>query len=233
MKKTFIYTFKRTIPIIIAFLPIGLAYGILMENAGYNFLWSGATSLLVVAGSLQILMVDFFAGGFSLVEIIVITLLLNSRFIFYGLSFIDRFRAYGKWRFPLIYTLVDETYSLHCSYKPTPGVDEKWAAVFSALLVWGYWVAFSMLGGIVGSMLPFDTTGIDFAITALFVVILLEQMKEATSKLPVGVALACGFVCLWLFGASSFILPSLLLIAACLLLLRNKLEDANTEEQSL
>ena len=111
MRKTVAYAFHHSIPILIGFFPVGLAYGLLMQQAGYNFLWSGACSLFVLAGSLQFLMVTFFAGGVSLATVAVLALLLNSRHIFYGLSFIDKFRSFGPWRWFLIYSLCDENFA--------------------------------------------------------------------------------------------------------------------------
>jgi len=148
MRKTVAYAFHHSIPILIGFFPVGLAYGLLMQQAGYNFLWSGACSLFVLAGSLQFLMVTFFAGGVSLATVAVLALLLNSRHIFYGLSFIDKFRSFGPWRWFLIYSLCDENYSLHCSHDFGPDVNEKWAYVLTAALVTFYWVTLSMLGGL-------------------------------------------------------------------------------------
>ena len=153
MRKTAAYAFHHSIPILIGFFPVGIAYGLLMQQAGYNFLWSGACSLFVLAGSLQFLMVTFFAGGVSLATVAVLALLLNSRHIFYGLSFIDKFRSFGPWRWFLIYSLCDENYSLHCSHDFGPDVNEKWAYVLTAAFVTFYWVALSMLGGLVGSLI--------------------------------------------------------------------------------
>lgn len=184
MRKTAAYAFHHSIPILIGFFPVGIAYGLLMQQAGYNFLWSGACSLFVLAGSLQFLMVTFFAGGVSLATVAVLALLLNSRHIFYGLSFIDKFRSFGPWRWFLIYSLCDENYSLHCSHDFGPDVNEKWAYVLTAAFVTFYWVALSMLGGLVGSLIPFDTTGIDFALTALFTVIVVDQAARRAHAHP-------------------------------------------------
>lgn len=225
--KTFTYSLKHSIPILIGFFPVGIAYGILMQSAGYNALWSGVCSVFVFAGSLQFLMVSFFGGGFSVITIILLSLLLNSRHIFYGLSFIDKFRSFGrgaKWF--LIFSLADENYSLHCSYKQEDGVNEKWAFVITAALVMIYWVAFSVLGGLIGSLIPFSTKGIDFSLTALFIVILLEQMQNAKSKLPVLVAAISGILCIAVFGRGNFILPSLLITVSVLLALRGKLDTS-------
>ena len=231
MKKTFVFAFRRSLPILISFFPVGIAYGLLMQNAGYNFLWTGACSLFVLAGSLQFLMVSFFAEGTPLATVAVMSLLLNSRHVFYGLSFVEKFRSFGPWRWFLIYSLCDENYSLHCAYRPEEGVIEKWAYVLTAALVTFYWLVLSMLGTLIGNLITFDTTGIDFALTALFVVILLDQLRDAGTKLPAGIALLSSGVCILLFGAANFILPSLLLTVAELTVLRPRLEPKLAETE--
>ena len=231
MKKTFVFAFRRRVPILISIIPRAIAYGLLMQNAGYNFLWTGACSLFVLAGSLQFLMVSFFAEGTPLATVAVMSLLLNSRHVFYGLSFVEKFRSFGPWRWFLIYSLCDENYSLHCAYRPEEGVIEKWAYVLTAALVTFYWLVLSMLGTLIGNLITFDTTGIDFALTALFVVILLDQLRDAGTKLPAGIALLSSGVCILLFGAANFILPSLLLTVAALTVLRPRLEPKLAETE--
>jgi len=212
MKKTFLYALKHSLPIMIGFFPLGVAYGILMESAGYNALWSGLCGVCVFAGSLQFLMVSFFTGGISLADIILLSLLLNSRHIFYGISFIERFRKYGFGaRLFLIYSLVDETYSLHCSYQQEEGVNEKWVFIFTAALVLTYWVGFSVLGGLVGSLITFNTQGIDFSLTILFAVILIDQLRSSRDVFPACAAAVTSVACLLLFGSDGFILPSLVM----------------------
>lgn len=230
LKKSFLYSLKRTIPILIGYFPVGIAFGILMADAGYNFIWSSFTSIVVYAGSLQMLMVSFFSENLSLLSIIVTTLLLNSRHIFYGLSFIEKLRDYGFWKYLIIYGLSDENYSLLCSYKEVDGVSEKWVHIFSTCLIWIYWVIFSALGGLIGQMLPFDTTGIDFALTALFIVIVIEQLKDASTKMPALITVLSSVSCLILFGANNFLLPSLLLTIMILILMQRKLEPQLEEE---
>ena len=172
MAKAFRYALKHSLPILISYIPVALAYGVLMQNCGYNFVWTGACSIFVLAGSLQYLMVTFFAGGVSLLTVAIMSLLLNSRHIFYGLSFIEKFRTFGPWKYFLIYSLTDENYSLHCSHHFESDVNEKWAYVLTAFLSISYWIILSIIGALIGSMLPFNTTGIDFAMTALFVVLI-------------------------------------------------------------
>ena len=225
------YAFKRSISIMVGFFPVGIAYGVMMSNAGYNFVWSGLTSLFVFAGSLQMLMISFFQSDMSLAAIIVTALLLNSRHIFYGLSFIEKFNSYGRWKWFLIYGLPDESYSLLCSYRQIDGVEEKWVHIFSTAFIWLYWIIFSSLGGIVGGLIPFDTTGIDFALTALFVVILLEQMKGAETKLPALIAAVFSALSIILIGKDNFLLPALVLTVAALVLLRPRLDTDSKEVQ--
>ena len=226
MAKAFSYALKHSFPIFISFIPVGLAYGVLMQNAGYNFVWTGACSLFVLAGSLQYLMVTFFAGGVSLATVAVMALLLNSRHIFYGLSFIEKFRKFGLWKYFLIYSLTDENYSLHCSHDFDGDIDEKWAYVLTAVMPVVYWVVLSIAGAFIGTLIPFDTTGIDFALTALFIVILIEQMKGADNRLPALLAFVSSIVCLIFFGPSNFILPSLVITVALLTILRSRIEPA-------
>ena len=220
MKPTVKYAFKHSFPIFIGFLPVGLAYGVLMGSLGYNFVWTGACSLFILAGSLQFLMVTFFAGGVSLITVAVMALLLNSRHIFYGLPFIEKFREFGGWKYFLIYSLCDENFSLHCSHNFGEDVNEKWAYVCTAAFVGLYWLVLSILGSLIGSIIPFDTTGIDFALTALFITILLDMLKDAKTVLPAVIAFVSSVLCLAIIGADNFILPSLVLTVAALTILR-------------
>lgn len=229
LQNSFRYALRRSAPILVGFFPLGTAYGILMAKAGYNALWTGLTSLFVYAGSLQMLMIGFFTASTPIMTVIVASLLLNSRHIFYGLSFLDKFNSYGPWKYFLIYGLPDESYSLLCSYVPQEGVEEKWVHVFDTALIWLYWIAFSVLGCIAGSLIPFNLTGIDFAMTALFIVILVDQLKGASSRLPTAVSLISAALCLLLFGPDNFLLPSLLVTLAALAALRGRLEGKEAQ----
>ena len=229
LQNSFRYALRRSVPILVGFFSLGTAYGILMAKAGYNALWTGLTSLFVYAGSLQMLMIGFFTASTPIMTVIVTSLLLNSRHIFYGLSFLDKFNSYGPWKYFLIYGLPDESYSLLCSYVPQEGVEEKWVHVFDTALIWLYWIAFSVLGCIAGSLIPFDLTGIDFAMTALFIVILIDQLKGASSRLPAAVSLISAALCLLLFGPDNFLLPSLLVTLAALAALRGRLEGKEAQ----
>ena len=230
IKNSFQYSLERSVPILIGFFPVGTVYGLMMSAAGYNWLWSAAASVFVYAGSLQMLMISFFKSNMSLLTVAVTALLLNSRHIFYGLSFIEKFRSYGAWRWFLIYGMPDESYSLLCSYVPREGVEEKWVHIFSTGLIWFYWVAFSVFGGLVGSLVSFNTDGLDFALTALFIVILLDQIKAGGTKLPAIIGVVSSVVCIIILGADNFLLPSLGVTVLALLTVRNKLEGGTENE---
>ena len=207
-KEKFFYSVKRSIPILIGYFPVGMAYGILMANAGYQFGWSVIVSMFVYTGSLQMLMVSFLVNQIPLMTVAVTALLLNSRHIFYGLSFIEKFREYGIWKYFLIYGLTDENYSLLCSYKETDGVNEKW----------------------VGEMIPFDTTGIDFALTALFVVIFVDMIRGTKAKLPALAAALSSVLWIVLVGTERFLLPSLLTTVAVLIFFKPYLSKGMEEK---
>jgi len=217
MKNSFLYALRRSVPILIGYFPVGIAYGLLMAQLGYSFLWSVGSSLVVYAGALQMLMVSFLANNAPLLTVAVTALLLNSRHIFYGISFIEKFKKYGFWKYFLIFTLSDESYSLLCAYKDQDGVQEKWVHIFSGMLIWVYWIVFSGLGGLIGQLITFDTTGIDFALTALFVVILIEQLTDKKSPLPAIIGAVSSALWILLIGPDSFLLPSLVTTVAVLL----------------
>jgi 4-azaleucine resistance transporter AzlC len=175
-------------------------------------------------------MVSFLMHNIPIFTIAVTALLLNSRHIFYGISFVEKFKHYGFWKGFLIYSMSDESYSLLCAYKDQSDVNEKWVHIFCAGLIWFYWVLFSGLGGLVGGLITFNTAGIDFALTALFVVILIEQIKGASSKLPVFIGSLSSVAWILMVGADRFLLPSLLSTVAVLICFKKKLaadkEDA-------
>lgn len=223
IRASFIYALRRSIPIMVGYFPVGIAYGLLMARLGYNFLWSAASSLIVYAGALQMLMVSFLATNMPILTVAVTALLLNSRHIFYGISFIEKFRKYGIWKYFLIFTLSDESYSLLCAYKDKDGVDEKWVHIFSAVLIWLYWIVFSGLGGLIGQLITFDTTGIDFALTALFVVILVEQLEGRKNLLPAVIGAVSSILWILIIGAGHFLLPSLVTTVAVLLLCKKQI----------
>ncbi|MDD3168323.1 MAG: AzlC family ABC transporter permease [Eubacteriales bacterium] len=225
MKQAIRAAFPVTIPVLLGYLSIGIAFGLLFENAGYNFIWAFFTSLVVYAGAMQFIAVSFFSGGIGLIQIAVMTLVVNFRHIFYGLSFLDRFSGMGKTKWYMAFALTDETYSLLCGQQAPSGVEEKKFYFCVALLNQSYWVLGSVIGSLAGSMITFDTQGMDFAMTALFIVIFIDQWKAYSSHIPALIGLGGTVAVLLAIGADNLVIPSMILIAIALMLARKQIED--------
>lgn len=215
------FAFHRTIPVMFGYLFLGMAYGILLQNAGYGAGWAFLTSLVIYAGSMQFILVGFLSSGISLVSAALTTLSVNSRHIFYGISFIDTFKKMGRLRPYMIFSLSDETYSLLCGTDIPDGCDQKKVLFFMAFFDQCYWIAGSVAGALLGEVIPFDTTGIDFSMTALFVVIFVEQWLSSSNHTPAIIGLLCGILCLVFLGSSRFLLPALIITVALLILWKN------------
>ena len=203
------FAFQQSFPVMFGYLFMGFAFGLMLRQAGYGALWSFAFGGLVYAGSLQFLVVDFLVSGAALSTVLLMSLFINARHIFYGLSFLEKFKAMGSKRHYAIFGLTDETYSVLCSLKTPPGVDENKAIFLITLFNQLYWVCGCTLGGAAGS-LPLDFTGIEFSMTALFTVIFLGQWEQSPSHLPALVGLCCAGIFLLLFGPDAFLLPAIL-----------------------
>lgn len=223
-KNAFKKAFPYTIPVLTGYLFIGTAFGVMYAEKGYSFLWAILMSIMVYAGSGQYLAVNFFTPGISFVQVIFLTFMVNVRHIFYGISLLERFNKIGKSRWYMIFALTDETYSLLCTTKTPKGVDEAKFLFAISVLDHSYWVIGSAIGAIAGTLLPINSEGIEFAMTALFVVIFIEQWMEKKNRIPeiIGVVTAIGG--LLLFGADNFVLPTMLAIVALLFVGRKKLD---------
>lgn len=219
--------FPYTIPVLTGYLFIGIAFGVMFAEKGYSFLWAILMSTLVYAGSGQYLAVNFFVPGFSFIQAIFLTLMVNIRHVFYGISLLEKFNRFGEKRWYLVFGLTDETYSLLCTTNIPEDVDDEKFLLAITLLNQSYWIIGSAIGGIAGTVIPFDSTGIDFAMTALFVVIFLEQWFQKKNRIPAVIGTVVSFICLQIFGADHFVLPSMLIIIGVLFMSRKKLE---TEE---
>lgn len=217
--------FPYTIPVLTGYLFIGIAFGVMYAEKGYSFLWAIVMSLLVYAGSGQYLAVNFFVPGISLVQVVFMTLMVNIRHIFYGISLLDKFNHMGKKRWYMIFGLTDETYSLLCTTKIPEGVEEEKFLFAISVMNQSYWVVGSAVGGLAGTLLPLDSEGIDFAMTALFVVIFVEQWTDAKNRIPEVIGVLAAFLCLQIFGADSFVLPAMLSIIVVLFAGRRKLDE--------
>jgi len=217
--------FPHTIPVMMGYLFLGFAFGVLLQSKGYHFGWAILMSLFIYAGSMQFVAINFFAGGISILSIVLMTFMVNIRHFFYGLAMLTKFKDTGRKKPYLVFSLTDETFSLLCSAEAPQGVSKGWFLFFISLLDQIYWVAGSALGGLLGSVLPFSTKGIDFAMTALFVVIFVEQWKSSKNHIPALTGLVGSSLCLLIFGVSNFILPSMIVIVLIMTVFRKNLEE--------
>lgn len=215
--------FPTTIPVLCGFSFLGIAYGLLMSANGFGPGWSLLTSIAVFAGSMQYVGVGLLAAGAHPLYVLAMTLIINARHLFYGLSMLERLKG-SRFKPYLIFAMCDESFSILCSTDPPEGVDKDWFMLCVALLDQFYWVAASVLGGLLGGFIAFNTQGLDFVLTALFVVIFLNQWRAHKNRLPAAVGLGCTAVCLVVFGPSNFLLPSMAAILTVLTLLRRPLE---------
>ncbi|MDR1017667.1 MAG: AzlC family ABC transporter permease [Lachnospiraceae bacterium] len=231
MKHAFRRAFPYTIPVLTGYLFIGIAFGVMYSAKGYNFLWAILMSILVFAGSGQYLAVNFFVPGISFLHIIFMELLLNIRHMFYGISLLEKFHRAGKKRWYLIFGLTDETYSLLATTKVPDDVDEDKFLFAITLLNQSYWVLGSGIGALAGDIIPFPTEGIDFAMTALFVVIFVEQWLDKSNRRPAILGLIASFVSLQIFGGDRFVLPSMLIVIFFLFVGRKKFQEAENPNE--
>lgn len=210
----------RTLPVMAGYLVLGAGFGILLKAKGYGIGWAAAMSVFIYAGSMQFVAVDLICGGAGLLTVALTTLAVNARHLFYGVSMLDRYRNTGRAKPYLIFSLTDETYSL-LSTGPEGETSEY---LLVSLLDQCWWVTGSILGSLIGTVIPFNTEGIDFALTALFLTIFLDQWREGSHHLPAVLGVGATLLCLLVFGRESFLLPAMGLILISLLFIRKREE---------
>ncbi len=211
----------NSLPVMAGYICLGIGFGVLLEANGYSFLWAILMSLTIYAGSMQYVAVDLLSGGATLIATGLMTLMVNARHLFYGISMLENYKDVGKLKPLLAATLTDETYSLVCSKELLPeGIDENKYYLFLSLMNQSYWVLGSAIGGLLGAAITFNTTGIEFAMTSLFVLIFVEQWESAKNHVPAIIGLLCSLGCLIIFGTSNFLIPSMICITLALLIFR-------------
>lgn len=218
--------FPFTIPIFAGFWFLGLAYGIYMNVSGFSFWYPMLMSLVIFGGSLEFIAVSMLMSSFAPLQTLLVALMIQARHLFYGISMLDKFRGMGWKRFYLIFGMCDESFSINYTAKIPEGVDRGWFMFFVTLLNHFYWFSGSTLGGILGSLITFDTKGLDFVMTAMFVVIFLEQWLKEKKHYTAWIGLLASVVCRLIFGADSFLIPSMLCILLCLTVFRSPIEKA-------
>ena len=215
-----------SLPVMVGYIFVGIAFGLMLYSEGFSWLWALASSVIVYAGSMQFVLVAFLSSGASLLTVAITTLTVNSRHLFYGISFIERFKKMGIWKPYMIYSLSDETYSLLSLAQSKGEENPKYYLLVSAFNQIS-WIVGSILGALIGTIIPFNSTGIDFAMTALFVVIFIEQIIQSKSKLPGVIGLVSGSLCLVILGPSRFMLPALIIVVLALMAFKKRIEVAS------
>lgn len=228
MKHIIKQVFPKTVPVLAGYLSLGIAFGLLLQSIGYGPGWAFIMSLLVYAGSAQFLAVELLAAGSTLLQVALLTFLINFRHLFYGLSMIERYRGTGIRKAYLIFGLTDETYALLTGFKVPEGMRDRDFYFAITIMHHCYWICGSVIGAAAGSVIPFDTTGIDFVMTALFAILVVEQWKTNSKHLPAILGFAITIGALIIFGADNFLIPTLIVLSFALLCLRPVL-DKNEE----
>lgn len=220
--------FITSLPVMAGYIVLGIGFGILLRNAGYGALWSFAMSLLIYAGTMQYVGVGLIAGGAGVITTIIATIMVNARHLFYSISMIDRYKDSGKFKPYLIFALTDETYSLLSDGTVPAGIEERKDINLYRFLVsffnQCYWVTGSVLGSLLGAVLPFSTEGIEFSMTALFIASYTDQWLRTKDHVPALSGLIGTLICLVIFGPENFLILAMLLITLVLTLLRSKRE---------
>lgn len=225
IRRAFRYAFPHTIPIFAGFWFLGITYGVYMHVSGFSFVYPMLMSMTIFTGSMEFVTANMLLGGFHPLQAFVMAILIGARHLFYGISMLDKFRGMGWKKFFLIYGMCDETFSINYSAEIPPNVDRGWFMLFVTVLNYLYWVTGATIGGLFGSLIHFNTQGLDFAMTAMFVVIFMEQWIKDKKHTSQFIGLGASVLCLIVFGADSFMVPTMLVILFFLTILRRKREE--------
>ena len=231
MKKLLKTAVIKTLPVMTGYIALGIGFGILFHSHGYGLFWSLLMAVFIYAGSMQYVAINLITGGASLIATALTTLMVNARHLFYGISMIDKYKNAGKVKPYLIFALTDETYSLLCADDYPEGISPRKYQTAVSLLNHIYWITGCAAGSLIGSAVTFNTAGIDFCMTALFVTIFVEQWLSTKQHLPAVMGLTASVACLLIFGKDAFLIPSMLLIAALLIILKKPLERLVAEDE--
>ncbi len=216
--KTFKAAFPLTLPICVGFMFIGISYGLFMNGLGFSFIYPLMMSMLIFAGSMEFVAANLLLTTFNPLQAFILTLMVNARHIFYGISMLDKYKNVGLKKFYLIFGMCDESFSINCSVTPPKDVDKGWFMTFVTLLNHLYWVAGATIGGLLGYLADFNTEGIEFVMTALFVVIFVNQWEETKDHSSAIIGVVSSLVCCLIFGSENFLIPSMIAIAVFLTL---------------
>lgn len=222
--KAFKAAFPHTIPIFAGFWFLGLTYGIYMNVSGFSFWYPMVMSLVIFAGSIEFITVNMLLGAFNSIQALAMALMINARHLFYGIAMLDKYKGTGWKKLYLIFGMCDESFSINYTANIPKDVDKSWFMFFVTFLNHFYWVFGATLGGICGSLIKFNTKGLDFVMTAMFVVIFMEQWLKDKKHINSIIGIVVSVICLIAFGANNFIIPAMIGIIALLTLGRKTLD---------
>ena len=222
--------FPHTLPILAGFLFLGASYGILMKVSGFSFIYPMIMSITIFGGSLEFVAASLLCGAFAPLETAILTLMIQARHLFYGISMLEKFRGTGLKKLYLIFGMCDESFSINCTVEPPEGMDRGRFMLAVTLLDHLYWVTGATLGGLLGGLIQFDTHGLEFVMTAMFVVIFLENWLKEKRHLPALIGMVASVASLLIFGADSFLIPAMVGILLLLTLCRRPLEKGGGDK---
>ena len=230
-RKTVKAAFIKSLPVFAGYIVLGIGFGVLLGKAGYGLVWALVMSVTMYAGTMQYVAVGLLSGGASLISTAVTTLLIQARHLFYGISMIDKYKGAGWKKIYLAFSLTDETYSLLCDGHYPEGSNPHWYRFFVSIFNQSYWIMGCLIGNFIGTNVPFNSKGIEFAMTSIFVTVFVEQWKSTKNHLPAIIGVISTAVCLAVFGSEDFLIPSMIVITVLLFALRKPLEKkAEVEE---
>lgn len=209
--------FPHTIPVLTGFLVLGMAYGVLMQTKGYDTVWSVLMSAIAFCGSMQFVSITLLTVAFDPIAAFLLSIMVNARHLFYGISMLEKYKGVGKVRNFLIYTLCDETFSISSSVEVPAHIEKKYFYFCISFLDYIYWIIGTFVGGILGSLIEINTKGLDFVLTALFVVLFLEQLKHKENHISASIGVVASILAIVIFGADNMVIPSMVLILVTLL----------------
>ena len=228
-RKAFKAAFPYTIPVFLGYICLGIAFGVMLSAKGYHPAWAFVMSVSIFAGAMQFVMVSLLTPPVHILSTIILTLTVNARHLTYGLSLLSKFKNMGKKKLYLMFGLTDETYSLLCSIEPPEDVDKSWFYFFITILDHSYWITGSVIGAVAGSLFQFNSAGIEFSMTALFVVIFINQWENQKNHFSAISGIIISIICLVLFGSGNFLIPAMICILFCLILMKKRLQGEKTD----
>lgn len=229
-KNAYLFAFKHTIPVLTGFMTLGIAYGVLMASKGYGVVWAVLTSMVVFGGSIQYVAITLLTTAFDPISALLLSLIVNARHLFYGISLLKKYKGVGKIKFFLIYLLCDETFSLVSSIDAPKEIESRYFYLAISTLDYFYWVLATAIGATIGMFITINTKGLDFALTALFVVLFIEQLRSSRNYVAGMIGIGGTVISLCIFGSSNLVIPSMIIVMASFLIMRlitkNKKEAA-------